>query len=438
MLKLWVVDYKFSLRGRLKFMLESSSLLLCAAIALCFLMNWGVGANDLANVMSTTMGSKAITVRQAIIIAVVFEFAGAFLGGSGVTETMRSGIIDTSQFSDNPLMLIEGMLGVLLACTIWMNLASYLGVPVSITNALVGSMVGFGGIVLGPQSIHWKHVYYIAISWFTSPFLAGITAYLLFSTIQQSIFIKADPLAKAKQYMPIYLFLVGTILSFITIFKGLHHFHIELNLKQSLGVTLATSAFITIIGLIFIHRIPDTPKIRRHDRFIQVEKYFAVLMALTACAMVFAHGSNDVALAVGPLSIIYSFITHPGQPLDASNYPAWTILLGCVGVVLGFLVYGRKVIETVGSSITALTPSRAFAATLAAATTVVIANSTGIPVSATQTLVGAVLGVGLARGIGALNLVVIRNIFTSWILTLPVSSLLTILSYKLLHAVISS
>ena len=416
--------------------MELSSLLLLLAIFLCFLMNWGVGANDLANVMSTTMGSKAITVRQAIIIAVVFEFAGAFLGGSGVTETMRNGIIDTSQLHDNPLILIEGMLGVLLACTIWMNLASYLGVPVSITNALVGSMVGFGGIVLGPQAIHWNQVYYIAISWFTSPFFAGITAYLLFISIQQSIFIKPDPLEKAKHYIPIYLFLVGTVLSFITIFKGLNHFHIELNLKEELAVTLASSLFITFVGLSFIHRIPDMPKIRRHERFIQVEKYFAVLMALTACAMVFAHGSNDVALAVGPLSIIYSFIVHPDQPMNANNYPAWTILLGCVGVILGFLIYGRKVIETVGSSITSLTPSRAFAATLAAATTVVIANSTGIPVSATQTLVGAVLGVGLARGIGALNLVVIRNIFTSWILTLPVASLLTILSYKLLHLLI--
>lgn len=416
--------------------MDSSSIFLLAGIILCFLMNWGVGANDLANVMSTTMGSKAITVRQAMIIAVVFEFAGAFLGGSGVTETMRDGIINLSHLHDNPVILIEGMLGVLLSCTIWMNLASYLGVPVSITNALVGSMVGFGSVVIGPEYIHWKEVYYIAVSWFTSPLIAGITAYLLFISIQQTIFIQSNPLEKAKRYIPIYLFLVGLVLSFITIFKGLHHFHIQLNLKQELAVTLATSILITIIGLLFINRIPEMPRIRRRERFIQVEKYFAVLMALTACAMVFAHGSNDVALAVGPLSIIYSFVSDPGQPLHANNYPSWIILLGCVGVLLGFLVYGRKVIETVGSSITSLTPSRAFAATLAAATTVVIANSTGIPVSATQTLVGAVLGVGLARGIGALNLVVIRNIFTSWVLTLPVASLLTILSYKLLHAMI--
>lgn len=399
-------------------------------------MTWGVGANDLANVMSTTMGSKAVTVRQAMLIAIVFEFAGAFLGGEGVTETMRDGIINTSQLSNEPLILIEGMLCVLFACTIWMNLASYLGVPVSITNALVGSMVGFGTIVLGPDAIHWNQVARIAIGWVSSPLISGITAYALFISIQQTIFVKSNPLTKAKLYIPIYLFLIGFILSFITVFKGLNHFDIHLNLKQDLAVTLATSIVITILGMIFIKRIPEYHKIRRRERFIQVEKYFAVLMAMTACAMAFAHGSNDVALAVGPLSIVHSLVMHSNQIFDADNYPSWIILLGCLGVVIGFLMYGRKVIETVGSSITALTPSRAFAATLSAATTVVVATSTGIPVSATQTLVGAVLGVGLARGIGALNLIVIRNIFMSWVLTLPAASILTILSYKLLHALL--
>ena len=172
--------------------MDFSILFVVFAVILCFLMTWGVGANDLANVMSTTMGSKAVSVRQAMLIAVIFEFAGAFLGGTGVTETMRDGIIDTSQLSQQPLILIEGMLGILLACTIWMNLASYLGVPVSITNALVGSMVGFGSVVLGSDAIHWHLVSHIAIGWITSPLLAGITAYALFISIQQSIFVKND------------------------------------------------------------------------------------------------------------------------------------------------------------------------------------------------------------------------------------------------------
>lgn len=413
--------------------MDFSLLYVIFAAALCFMMTWGVGANDLANVMSTTMGSKAVTVKQAMLIAVLFEFAGAFLGGTGVTETMRDGIINTSQLSQQPLILIEGMLCVLFACTIWMNLASYLGVPVSITNALVGSMVGFGGLVLGTDTIHWNQVSHIAIGWITSPLIAGVTAYALFISIQQTIFVKPDPLERAKLYIPIYLFLIGSILSFITVFKGLHHFHIHFNFKQNLAVCLGTSIAITVIGMIFIKRIHEHQNMKRRERFLQVEKYFAVLMAMTACAMVFAHGSNDVALAVGPLSIVYSLVMNAHHPIGAMDYPAWIILLGCIGVVSGLLMYGRKVIETVGSAITTLTPSRAFAATLAAATTVVLATSLGIPVSATQTLVGSVLGVGLARGIGALNLIVIRNIFTSWILTLPAASLLTIISYKILH-----
>lgn len=414
--------------------MDLSSLYIVGAVILCFLMTWGVGANDLANVMSTTMGSKAITVKQAMLIAIVFEFAGAFLGGSGVTETMRDGIINTPQLAQQPLLLVEGMLSVLIACTIWMNFASYLGLPVSITNALVGAMVGFGSVVLGGNAIDWHQVGQIAIGWLTSPLIAGTTAFALFFSIQQTIFIQYDPLTKAKRYMPFYFFLIGSILSFITVFKGLNHFDIHLSCRQDFIVTLITSLLITLIGMIIIKRIPERPNLRRQERFSQVEKYFAVLMAMTACAMVFAHGSNDVALATAPLTIVYSLVVDAHKPFAETSYPTWIVLLGCVGVVVGLFMYGKKVIATVGSSITALTPSRAFAATLAAATTVVVATSLGIPVSATQTLVGAVLGVGLARGIGALNLIVIRNIFMSWILTLPAASLLTILFYRVLHA----
>ncbi len=413
--------------------MEHSLLYIIPAILLCFLMTWGVGANDLANVMSTTMGSKAITVKQAIIIAIIFELAGAFLGGTGVTETMRDGIINTTELNNHPQVLVEGMLCVLFACTVWMNLASYIGVPVSITNALVGSMVGFGGVVLGPDAIYWDQVSHIAIGWVTSPLIAGITGYALFTTIQQTIFVRVNPLEKAKIYIPFYLFLVGCILSFITVFKGLHHFDLQLSFKQNVLVMLGSSVIFTTLGMIAIRRIAEPENMKRRECFIQIERYFAVLMAMTACAMVFAHGSNDVALAASPLTLVYTLIYDTTYHFSGETYPSWIILFACTGVILGFLFYGRKVIETVGSSITALTPSRAFAATLAAATTVVVATSSGIPVSATQTLVGAVLGVGLARGIGALNLIVIRNIFTSWVITLPAASLLTVISYKSLH-----
>ena len=349
---------------------------------------------------------------------------------------MRDGIISTTQLNLSPQILVEGMLGVLLACTIWMNLASYIGVPVSITNALVGSMVGFGSLVFGFEAVDWHQVSYIAIGWLSSPLIAGITAYLLFITIQLTIFSRSDPLSRAKFYMPIYLFLIGCVLSFITVFKGLNHFNIVLNTSMNCAVVLITSGVISLVGSLWIRRIPESKEMKRREAFLQIERYFAVLMALTACAMVFAHGSNDVSLAIGPLTIIYSLLIDPSHTIHTQDYPSWMIFFGCAGVVAGFLIYGKKVIETVGSSITALTPSRAFAATLAAATSVVVATSLGIPVSATQTLVGAVLGVGLARGIGALNLIVIRNIFSSWILTLPAASLLTILAYTSIHFVL--
>ncbi len=401
---------------------------LTVAVCLCFSMTWGVGANDLANVMSTTMGSKAVSVRTAIIIAVIFEFLGAFIGGHGVTTTMRDGIIDTSLLNHQPKVLIEGMLAILLACTIWMNLASVLGLPVSITNAIVGSMVGFGATIFSLKSIHWHQVAYIAISWITSPFIAGITAYLIIISIQRLILGRPDPITQSRRYLPIYLFLVGVVLSFITIFKAMNHFGIELSIKVDLLIILCSSIGITGLGMWYLHTEPEILLKKRRQRFNFVEEQFAFLVALTSCMMVFAHGANDVSLAVSPLSLIVSLTNH-GFNFDADTYPAWITLLGCFGVLLGFLFYGKKVIETVGSSITALTPSRAYAATLAAATTVIISTSTGIPVSATQTLVGAVLGVGLARGIGALNLIVIRNIFMSWVFTLPASSLLTIVCY---------
>lgn len=417
-------------------MLEFSTIYTIIASILCLMMTWGVGANDLANVMSTTMGSKALTVKQAMCIAVVFEFAGAFLGGSEVTDTMRDGIINLSQLNGHPKIIIEGMLAVLLAGTVWMNFASYMGLPVSITNAIVGSVVGFGVVVLGLDAIHWQQVGFIAISWLSSPILAGITAFFLFSSIQRLIFAKRNPLQYSQKYLPLYLILVGGVLSIMITFKGINHFGIALSPMGGLIVTLSSTLLVACFGLFAIKRIPVPDRTKRRESFLLIEKQFAVLMAMTACAMVFAHGSNDVAIAVGPLNLIYGLL-HPTTSIaDGDQSATWIILLGCVGVSCGLLVYGRKVIETVGSGITALTPSRAFAATLAAATTVLVSTSTGIPVSATQTLVGAVLGVGLARGIGALNLIVIRNIFMSWIITLPAASLLTIIFYRVINSII--
>lgn len=391
-----------------------------------FVMLWSVGANDLANIMSTTMGSKAVTVRQAMLIAIIFEFAGAILGGSGVTDTIRGGIIDSSVLFHVPDLFIHGMLAVLLAGTVWMLLASFLGMPVSVTNAIVGGLVGFGAIVFGVHAIHWLQVRWIIVSWILSPLLAGCAAYLLFRSLQRTILTAVDPLSNARRVMPVYFFLVGLVLAFMVVLKGIRHAGILLNVQEEWLIVLGIAVIIAGLGFIIINRIDLTQNFTGHDRFAPVERLFGWLMAFTACAMVFAHGSNDVAIAIGPLIAIITTIHDGGhipQGLSLSNGIA---ALGCLSVVIGLLMYGRKVIATVGGGITALTPSRAFAATFAAAVTVIISTSLGIPVSATQTLVGAVLGVGLARGIGALNITVVRNILLSWLITIPAASLLSI------------
>lgn len=410
--------------------LDINSIFVVLACVVGLWMTWGIGANDLANIMSTAMGSRAISVKQAMIIAVVFEIAGAFLGGNEVSHTIRGGIIDMDAFPTQ--LLIYGMLSVLLAGATWITVASFLGMPVSITNAIVGALVGVGAIMLGLDAVHWQKVGYIAISWISSPLIAGVTAFLLFISIRRFILAADSPFTAAKLFVPIYLFLVGIVLAMMTTLKGLNHFHIDLTLWQKVSVVSATVLFVFVLGIAIMKQLRMPSHLSRHTQFIYIEGMFSVLMAFTACAMVFAHGSNDVAIAVGPVAGVMGLV-RGGDPMQNAWVMSSIMLLGCLGVIVGLLMYGRKVIETVGSAITTLTPSRAFAATLAAASTVVVSTSTGIPVSATQTLVGAVFGVGLARGIDALNLSVIRNIFMSWIVTIPVAAILATIFFFILR-----
>jgi len=408
--------------------------LLSILLACCFgfLMAWGVGANDLANIMSTTMGSKAITVRQAILIAIIFEFAGAFIGGMQVSDTVRNGIINMSHFTLQPNLLVDGMLAVLLAGTSWMLLASVLGLPVSITHTIIGAIVGFGSIVLGLDAVHWQTVLWIAATWITSPILSGILAFLLFTLLQMLILTRLGPFYHAKRYAPFLLFLIGVAMSTASILRGLSHLGFHITWIDGTFFTLGIGLLVAFTGSMLINRITQNPYGSRHNEFAEVERIFSILMFFTACAMVFAHGSNDVAIAVGPIAAVVALVKNHGLVFNQAP-PLWIPFMVCTGVVTGLLMYGRNVMATVGKGITSLTPSRAFAATLAAAFTVVIATGTGIPVSTTQTLVGGVLGVGLARGIGALNMLVVRNIFMSWLITLPAAALFSILYFYLLH-----
>jgi PiT family inorganic phosphate transporter len=416
--------------------MEYATIFIVLACIFGFFMAWGVGANDVANAMGTSVGSKAVTIKQAFIIAAVFEFLGAYLAGGAVTETIRKGMIDAELLAGNPELVVYGMLASLLASGIWLLLASRAGWPVSTTHSIVGAIVGFAAVGIGVEAVQWGKVGSIVMSWIVSPALAGILAYWLFVSVQRLILDTPNPLESAKRFVPYYIFLVGFIIALVTLFKGLKHVGLHLSAVQSYGLAALVGVFTMIIGIFFIRRLQFDPAADRAFHFANVEKVFSVLMIFTACAMAFAHGSNDVANAVGPLAAIVG-IAESGTVLQKTAIPSWILLLGGVGIVIGLVTYGHKVIATVGTGITELTPSRGFAATLAAATTVVLASGTGLPISTTHTLVGAVLGVGLARGIASLNLNVVRTIFLSWIVTLPAGAILSIGFFFLFKGIFS-
>ncbi len=394
-----------------------------------FFMAWGVGANDVANAMGTSVGSRAITIKQAIIIAVIFEFLGAWLAGGEVTATIRGGIIDPELLDADPQFLVYGMLSALLAAAIWLLIASAKGWPVSTTHSIVGAIVGFGAVGLGMEAVAWGKVGQIASSWLISPLLAGTFAFVLFKSLQYLIFEARDPFASAKRYVPLYVFLVGFIVAMVTFTKGLKHVGLDLGFGESLLLSLVIGLLVMGAGILMERRVKYERRANDQFGYGNVERVFGVLMIFTACAMAFAHGSNDVANAVGPLAAVISVVRSDGVIDAAALVPWWVLVLGGGGIVAGLVTYGHKVIATVGSGITELTPSRGFAATLAAATTVVLASGTGLPISTTHTLVGAVLGVGLARGMAALNLRVIGTIVMSWLITLPAGAGLAILFF---------
>ncbi|TDY03890.1 inorganic phosphate transporter [Thiohalophilus thiocyanatoxydans] len=407
-------------------MMEFGITFIILACVFGLFMAWGVGANDVANAMATSVGSKALTIKQAIIIAAVFEFLGAFLAGGQVTATIRKGMIDAEMMAGSPELLVYGMLAALLAAGIWLLIASRAGWPVSTTHSIVGAIVGFAAVGLGIEAVHWAKVGTIVMSWVISPVTSGAIAFLLFLSVQKLIFNTSDPLANARRYVPLYIFLVGFIVTLVTMFKGLKHVGLELSMLQNYMVAIVVGLIIMGIGIYFIRRLKFDPDADREYHFTNVEKVFGILMMVTACAMAFAHGSNDVANAVGPLAAVVSIVQNDGEVTQRSLMAPWILLLGGIGIVAGLMMYGHKVIATVGQGITELTPSRGFAATLAAATTVVVASGTGLPISTTHTLVGAVLGVGMARGIAAVNMGVVRTIFMSWIVTLPAGAILAI------------
>ena len=419
---------------------EYSQLLFVLACVFGLFMAWGIGANDVSNAMGTSVGARALTMKQAICIAMVFEFAGAYLAGGEVTETIRSGIVEMDVMTQHPDLFVYGMLASLLAAGSWLLIASMLGWPVSTTHSIVGAIIGFATVGISADAVQWGAVWSIVGSWVVTPVIAGVLSYWIFRSVQHLILNTDDPFTNAKHYIPYYMFAVGFFLSMVTILKGLKYVlkenQMEFSFLQAMIIAAGIGAVVAAIGIFMLSRISREQSSEKGNRFASVEKVFGVLMIFTACSMAFAHGSNDVANAVGPMAAVIGVIKS-GAVEATAPVDSWVLLLGAFGIVVGLATYGYKVMLTIGKKITELTPSRGFAAEMSAAATVVIASGVGLPISTTHTLVGAVLGVGLARGIGALNIGVIGGIFASWVITLPAGAGLSILYFYILQALFS-
>lgn len=465
---------------------------------------WNIGANDVANAMGTSVGSGALTLKRAVIIAAVFEFSGAVIVGSNVAETVRKKMFDPEKLndfygSDAPTILACGMIASLMAAGTWLLIATWKHWPVSTTHSIVGAVVGFGCVSLGVELVDWSKVGLITAGWVVSPLFSGVIAYAVFTIILKSIFYKRDPVRAARQQAPFIVFLVMVVICGVTAYKGLKPLWKKYDLDPfEPRAMLITAGVATTLGLagFFVTKwllrknqpaessgettmlhadvtrslgkaMMHLKRVRAHtdgdlneesmkvltqleslhktatertnygtdsEELKQVEKIFVYLQVLTACFVAFAHGSNDVANAIGPLSAGWQAIQTQSVSLKA-GVPPWALVIGGVGIVAGLATWGWRVIKTVGEQITELTPSRGFCAEFAAAITILLASVLpfGLPVSTTHTLVGAVLGVGFARGIGALNLKTMRNIFASWAITIPAGMLLSVVYFYMLR-----
>ncbi|MFH0883520.1 MAG: anion permease [bacterium] len=399
------------------------------AVGFGLYMAWTIGANDVANAMATSVGSGTVSFKQAVLIAGIFELSGAVLAGGTVTDTVRKGIVNTDLFAQEPMLLILGMVAALLAAALWLHGATYFGMPVSTTHSIVGAIIGFGLLVYGSTAVHWQTVFFIVISWIISPIGGGLLAFLVFILIRKAVLTNQNPANAIKFWAPIFGAFTVWIIVISAIWKGLARFKLHPSNAKMVVISLIAAAIGYGILTFIVRRRAgklQNPK--------QVESVFMLLQLLTACYVAFAHGSNDVANAVGPMAAVIQTISSGIVALKV-EVPFWILIMGGTGIVMGLGIYGYRVMRTVGKNITEITPSRGFSAEFSAASVVLVASKMGLPISTTHTLVGAVLGVGLAQGFDALNLRVIRSIIFSWLLTLPIAAGLTMIIFILLRTI---
>ena len=406
------------------------SVILVTATLLGLYMAANIGANDLANAMGTSVGSRALTLKQAVVISIVANLLGAILAGGQVTNTIRKGMINTDLLAGAPEHLMIGMFAALLAAGIWVHLATVMGLPVSTTHSIVGAVVGFGLIGVGFGAVSWSKVITIALSWVISPFAGAVIAGGIYYLIRERI-LKADsPEVVAMQWSP---YLIGSVLMVIVlsfIFKGLKNLHLNLGVTQALAIGLPCATAGGMGGRLWMRYLLRGEQ-RSANHTEPLHAFFAHLQVLTACYVAFAHGANDVANAIGPLAAIFSVVKTKSVAMQV-EVPVWMLAIGGIAVGGGLFAFGSRVMETIGSKITEVTPVRGFCAEFGAATTILVCSRLGLPVSTTHVLVGAVVGVGFMRGMGFLDMRLLRNIGSSWVITLPFTVVLAMILYKLL------
>ena len=404
-------------------------ILVIAAVIIGFYMAWNIGANDVANSMACAVGSKAMTIASAVVLAGICNFCGAVLVGSHVTDTVRKGIINTQAFTHDPRTLAHGMVCALLAAAVWLNLATYFGMPVSTTHSVVGAVIGFGILKAGVGHIHWDKLGEIVASWFISPLAGGILAFVIFKLISRYILSAERPIVAARKGVPVCVFFTFAIIILSIIYKGLKNLHLHLSGPKAIGLSVLCGLVAASISVLLTRRNRhSTGELTLEQKLMQVEKTFVVPVIIGSCTVAFAHGANDVANAVGPLAAVLEIVKNNSIPGKVS-VSIWFLVLGGLGIAIGLATFGYRVMRLLGTKVTEITPSRGIAAAMAGMATVLTCSKMGLPISTTHTMVGAILGVGLARGITAVNRRVVGSIFTSWLATVPIAALLTILFY---------
>lgn len=467
--------------------MEVDTLLKFITIAIGFYMAWNIGANDVSNAMGTSVGSKALSLKKAVILAAILEFTGAFFLGSRVSVTIQSGIIHSNLFEADPMIFVLGMMSSLISTGIWLHLASFFKLPVSTTHAIIGALVGFGLLIGGFLAINWMHVFFITASWLISPVISGFISYIIFTILQRKIFFTINPVESTKKIVPYFVFCAFLVFSLSLIFQGLSNLHLNLSFSSAVVVSIIIGLIAFFISKLLLKRVKSAhsspqrcanpqllvniEKASKHLQRTQlnscgntcekskkilselkelkktieeetkfspiateytiVEKTFVHLQLFSAALVAFAHGANDVANAIGPVSAVFQVLRTKVINFQA-QISTWVLLLGSLGIVIGLATWGWRVIETIGKKITELTPTRGFSAEFGAAITILFASKLGLPISTTHALVGGVLGVGIARGLAALNLRTLRDIVFSWIITIPICAILSIFIFYLL------